>query len=204
MIYFLVISCQKNKYKLLYHREFIKQNWQEMAKNDVRFVFVMGGKPDHSIPGVIFLDCEDTYEHLPKKVYQGFKYIVDNKPDVEAIVKIDDDVQMNGYCLKMARFFSWIPYWGVKLGHLFEEDTVYIEYYSRFSKLHLPMIPLKKCIHALGYTYFLNKTSIEIVLNNGEEMYKGYHEDAIVGRILNNHNIFPVDLGFRLGDHFRL
>jgi hypothetical protein len=204
MIYILLTSCRKNLHKLDYYRQFEIVNKHELDHYKVQFVYVIGETNESLIEDVVTLDCPDTYEDLPKKVYKGIEYVWNNKENVESIVKMDDDVKITDYSIYLIRYLSWIPYWGHKIGHLLEPETVYPQVYERFSKQGLPTIPLKRSIHAIGHTYNLNTTCIEHILKHKEDMFLGYHEDAIVGWILNQHNIYPVDFNFLLNNHFQL
>ena len=193
MIYIMITSCQKYNHKLDFHRNFIKKHKSILNQHNVEMIIIMGGQPDPNISDVVFLDAPDDYKNLPKKVYEGFRYIYENKPDVEAIVKIDDDVHISPCAIINLRHVSWIPYWGLQLGHIFVDNTVF-PVYHRFDDPNVEVIPLKKCIHPIGHVYSLNKHAIELLLKHKKEMYYGYHEDAMVGKILNDYNIFPVKI----------
>lgn len=201
MIYVAITSCQRNKNKLDYYRNFCSENAEYLDFLRIKFIYFMGGEPDPSVEDVVFLDVPDTYQDLPKKVYASIKYIYENEPDIENIVKMDDDVEVFPKSMQLIREISWVAYWGHTIGHIFRDDIVFNSemediHDSIYEKLEpgLPKVTLKRCIHALGLVYGLNLTCVKHIILHKKEMFQGYQEDAIVGWILNQYNIFPVDM----------
>lgn len=197
----MIISCQKYKHKLEKYYKYEEENKDTLAWCQIKFVYIMGGPPDPELPKVTFLDIPDTYEDLPKKVIEGVKYIYQNLPDVHGIFRMDDDVEINYHSMRFIHFLYWIPFWGVKVSHIMYDNTVW-QVYERFSRNDLPVIPLDKCIHPMGFAYYINRHCIEIIMKNVHRFYHGYHEDAIMGRVLNEAHMYPVDLNHLLSEHF--
>lgn len=204
MIYWMITSCKKYAHKLEKYYAYEEENKGTLDWCRIKFVYIMGGEKDPNLPKVTFLDVGDGYEDLPKKVIEGVRYIYENLPDVQGIFKMDDDVDINYHSMRFIHFLWWIPYWGLKVGHLMYDGFVHKETYEKCAAKNLPVIPLQRAIHTLGYAYYINRHCIEIALRCRDRFYNTYNEDMMMGRVLNESMMFPVELNELLKDHFVL
>jgi hypothetical protein len=205
MIVILVIGCHKYLHKL--NRWFLWENafQYHLQSLNIKIVYVIGrGNPiTNPRPNLYQLDVGDEYEDLPEKVFGAIKHLKNLHDDtLEGIFKTDDDVELQVNILLWIDHLKWIPYWGLNVGHLFD-DTIFKEPYIR-AKKPLERKMLTKCIHALGVGYYINSSSIAHILKDTSCFTQTYHEDYMIGKTLNSVDIFPINFDFKLKNLFKL
>lgn len=84
-----ILSCKKN----IPHHRHLRETWlSKMPRDAVKHLFIVGnpGYPDIVRNDVLYLDCDDSYEELPRKVLRFFSY-AHNNLRFNYILKCDDD-----------------------------------------------------------------------------------------------------------------
>lgn len=180
-----VLSCKKYEHR---------RHSQVMDENIFEYKYFVGN-PNNEEPimngNIVTLPCGDNYEDLPLKTKLMLKWIIENKPEVNYILKTDDDIVFNFE--KLYENYSY-----VKLKNLDYSGNV-IKTFGYNSDYHFGKCDsdinnktffVEPSIYCSGGGYFLSKKSAEIIILTelGEDTI---FEDHFVGKILNNKNIFP-------------
>jgi len=209
MIVLLVVSCARYLSRLDRWKDWENRHQTELARNDIEIAYVIGRPCEPSLataPGwsnLHALDVGDEYEDLPEKVLLAFQWVRETYDRIEGVFKTDDDIVFDVSILNYIRLLGWVPYWALQNGHIFHQQ-IHDHVYARASR-PLEVKALEKCVHALGRGYYVNQHCIEILTEDiAASTALSYHEDYLVGLLLNRHNIFPVDFGFLLAPHYRL
>lgn len=135
----------------------------------------------------LMVNVEDIYENLPKKVYEGIKYIYYNT-NYTHIYKVDDDFfkyninkNINDICQN--------NYYG---NYIVTKPTN--NYH--FGKCHNPELNIKQYTGTFyhkyaagGYGYVISRHSMFYIVNNKNYIYNEIYEDKAIGDVLYNNNI---------------
>jgi hypothetical protein len=145
----------------------------------------------------VYLPCPDNYESLPKKVYHMLQWISINRPSVEYIAKVDDDVSFN--------ILKFITYMNFIVGNKYDYSGIKVDIRKPAQgKCHLgrtedkilgtKVIDIPKCQYCAGPAYVLSKKCVNIIL---EDLFKPetkstIYEDQSIGHCLNMRGIYPT------------
>jgi hypothetical protein len=147
---------------------------------------------------IVYLPCPDNYESLPLKVYQMIKYVKENYPDVDYIIKADDDVtfDFNTFNNLLYEIYSKkIDYAGVKVKTEEYYGTCHLGK-TEDKELSLKKILVPKSIYCAGPCYIISKKSCKILLENLLKNNTIY-EDQSIGSCLEKFEIIPYDMDMK-------
>jgi hypothetical protein len=180
-----VLSCKKYE---------DRRKTQRMNDNIFEYKYFIGDPNNEDIiidDDVVILPCSDDYEGLPMKTKLMLKWIIDNRPKVNYILKTDDDI-----IFEFDKLYE--NYNHVKSNNIDYSGNV-IKTFGYISDYHFGkcnsdindktflVCPSTYCS---GGGYFLSKKSAKIIIQT--EIDKNtIFEDHFVGKSLNEKNIFP-------------
>lgn len=190
--FFLFLSCQKYKHKR-------KKSRTNNIESGYRYFIGNNNIEEKLEEDVIVLDCKDNYESLTKKTLKGIKWIIDNFPDVEYIVKTDDDVIIDNAKFQILvneikkRNFDYCGslHKGGYLSshHIGKCDDQYL------NQIQIYVPNIKYC---MGGAYILSNKAAKIIASFEEyENYYSIYEDVTVGGILKSKNILPTEVNIK-------
>lgn len=199
MIGVLICCCHK------YYKDYEKcrERWKDICTiyPHIKFFYVFGTPgvtKYNSDTSVLELDTEDTYESLPRKIYNAIDYIVKNHPEITGIFKTDDDIEFDDY----HDLFSEL---GSLLDTKIDYAGVYVDCCQKMPIHKLRLLKFGKinekktyfhdqAIYCYGAGYYISLFSAKCIQKNERFFYKRYLEDVAVGHILNKYDIFPMKM----------
>jgi Zn-finger nucleic acid-binding protein len=177
IVYLIVVKQNTERFKLLL----------EYLDNFNYNYYILIGDDEYNkntvMNNYLIVNVKDIYENLPKKVYEGIKYIYYNT-DYTHIYKVDDD------------FFKYNL-----------NENIYEDYYGNyivtkltnnyhFGKCNNPELNTKHYTGkfyykyaAGGYGYIISRKAMFFIINNKNYIYNEIYEDKAIGDILYNNNI---------------
>jgi len=192
---FIIYSCKKNteKSELLYH--LINDRLQ-----DCKCYILYGDetlKNNYEIINnkYLIVNCKDNYENLCEKTICLCKIIKSEFSNVKGVFKCDDDIFPNIKKLNELILFTknhYTEYLGNVVKIHFDHFSTW--HYNKCSdeKYKIPKIT-NKCEYATGPLYYLSMKSIDILINLEIDYDYFFHEDNMVGNLLNKNNVLPVN-----------
>lgn len=178
-----ILSCESNADRL----NAVQDTWVRDLPSDCRVlsVFSRPGTPSCLDGNNLYLDCPDSYETLPKKVIELYKF-VDQNLEFDYLFKCDDDtlVDVDGFLKLDLQNKDYIGNFAKDIG-----KSVYItSHYGKCSDKTLE-VPYQRVFKAPwargGRGYFLSKKAVGSILKNfKEEDLKELMEDKMIGEIL--------------------
>ena len=156
---------------------------------------------------ILYLKCEDTYDHLPTKVYMMINAIldIDDFSSITHIFKLDDhDTDFDDNIINKIKSLKRknMDYSGQQIcyrnkkKHTFRGNTKWhynkcpkssIWYNKPYSGDYVPWADG-------GCGYLLSRKNMELIKNNlsKNEIYKKHiYEDLMIGLVLHHFNIYP-------------
>ncbi|NCA22182.1 MAG: hypothetical protein EBS86_13710, partial [Crocinitomicaceae bacterium] len=128
---------------------------------------------------ILYVKCRDTYECLPMKTYLSICAITDLFPNVQYVLKTDDDMQCNiSNFKKMITDIEGYDYGG-EIVETNEYNSTY--HYPNVEPHSRVPFRIKHTKYCPGRFYFLSKPVCEEIKNN--ELYFNNHifEDYAIG-----------------------
>lgn len=189
--FMLVLSCEKFKDRRL------KQDLNGSIFPYKYFI----GNPNLKEPiikdDIVYLNCRDDYEFLIEKVQHAVRWVLNNYPNIEYILKVDDDVRFD--FTKLASVFELITKKKIDYGGLVQNLR---PHYSRFhfgkctyQSYNDAIYLLNSCSYTAGPAYFVSKKSGLLMMTAKD--FSTIYEDYEFGRLLNSNNIYPVSLDIK-------
>ena len=192
----IILNCKKYAHK----RQVQIDTWLKHV--EIPYYHIIGDvdlEEDYSLDqasNIIYVKCKDTYEALPQKTYLAVNACLALFPDLQYVLKTDDDMKCNIDNFKMA--LQVIP------GFDYGGQVIHCE--EHMSDYHFPNVPqeLRKLVHmpdtyyCPGRFYFLSKKACLILQTNKEWIYSRMFEDYAVGHTLVSHGIQPLNLKAKL------
>lgn len=140
---------------------------------------------NQKIGNTLYVDLDDIYENLPKKIYQGVKYVYNNT-DYQYIYKVDDDffnmtinLSDNIFCDYYGNYIITKLNREYHFGKCYDFDLNRLKYEGPFLRNYA----------AGGYGYVISRNSMFYIVNNKNYIYNEMFEDKAVGDILFKNNI---------------
>lgn len=190
-IIILYISCKKTTDRFL-NIECIRKYEKVKEKYPTVNIFRVLGRNNKSDFPTFYVDCEDYYENLPAKVALAIKKAYENYPNLDYIVKVDDDTEINidtllefiekNKGLDYGGYVISAPYGRVEKHHMGKCHN------DEYNKLAVVLPPFKACV---GVLYILSLKSVEFVVKN-DIPYNQIYEDVHMGVLLEYNNIKPT------------
>jgi hypothetical protein len=178
----MILNCHKYKDKRIVQLN----TW--IPKINIRWFHVIGNPElltkytyDES-EHILYVQCKDTYEVLPMKTYLSVCAINELFPEVEYILKTDDDMKCN-----LVNFESMlndiIGYdYGGQLNYC-PGCLSYYHYQYVSQEFHVPFL-FNKVVYCPGRFYFLSRKSVKKVLESEKYFKSQVLEDYAVGNLL--------------------
>lgn len=158
--------------------------------------YFIGNGNSQDTEDCIKLDCEDGYEYLPDKTKKMLEWHLETYPQLDYILKTDDDVSfdferlhkifVNDVCLKKLDY----------AGYTTEVKQHKSWYHKGKTAKEIPAQDILPCSYASGGGYFLSRKAMELVVKNIDK-YKNIYEDYSVGYTLQKSGIRPTSVDIR-------
>lgn len=181
----MILSCKKYAHK----SQKQKDTW---LTNITMPWFHIIGNPDletefeeDRINKIIYVKCKDTYEALPMKTFLGIKALHNLFPDIDYILKTDDDMDCN--LENFNNILNLIPKYDYG-GHIayprkFQINTHHYQYVEDEFKIPYIMTDIPYCA---GHFYFLSMRCIQKIVHSRQWFSRHIFEDCAVGTLLNS------------------
>jgi hypothetical protein len=157
------------------------------------------GDPSLTIPTfdgtIVTLNVDDTYEALPKKVFEGFKWCYHNFPEVVGVLKTDDDIVFKDIAVLKKALSDKSNFWGFRTQSSPATPVGPLRIQHKFTDKSL-RITVPKAQYCWGHGYFLSRKAISLVLESEDifETYKFGLEDMLIGYALNKKGVYPKQI----------
>ena len=170
--------------------------------NDLRMkVLIMYGDKTQDKPFEIkddkhlVLQVADNYENLASKSLQLFKAIHELYPSIIGCFKCDDDIIINMksliYFVKTFNINNRLDYAGTACVSKEKENNISHLVGKKIDRAETIKTPM--ALYCGGPLYYLSRKSIACIHDADPEAYTNiFYEDLMIGYILNQHKIFPV------------
>ena len=195
----VIMSCHKKSYL-----------WSNLKKKINKNLIIFCGDPGLKSnylykDRILYLKCEDTYEHLPTKVYMMIIAILDINEfsSITHIFKLDDyDTKFDNTLINKIKHLKITGknYCGQKVHYCpFNYDTKY--HYNKCSKTSIWYNKEYKGNYVSwcdgGCGYLLTRHSMKLIKNSlsKENIYKNHiYEDVMIALTLYKNNIQPTKI----------
>jgi hypothetical protein len=184
----LILNCRKYSEK----REKQKESWLKGFPIDYYHVIgdpsINGYKFD-DIERILYVGCPDDYMSLCKKTYMMVRAVYESKPEIEYILKTDDDMGCHIENLnKVLNNIIGYDYGGfivynknpISNYHFYRDDVEKV-----YAKLYV-------CGYCNGRFYFLSRKSMNTIVENKPIFYSSSYEDNTVGYVLSGSKIICI------------
>ncbi len=186
MILYCFICCFKNMHKIGYIHNAMKNLGYP------HYYIVLGYKETLVNPKkkLLLLKCDDTYEGLPNKMVELFKFLSTSKffKDYTYFYKLDDDININKIvdCKKIeGDYLGTIQdYEGKRDWHVGKCSPNSIWNKKIYQGGYVPWCKG-------GYGYILSRKAINAICEYKEKYDDEIYEDLLIAKILLNSNIAP-------------
>lgn len=201
----IVLSCRKNEHL-----------WRGILEKNINNLIIFCGDPELKTNylyknKIIYLKCEDTYDHLPTKMYMVIQAIldIDEFSSITHIFKFDDhDTLFNSSLIDKIKgvVAKNLDYGGQKVHHKnkkmnsFRGDNKW--HYNKCPKSSIwynkPYLGAYAPWCDGGCGYILSRKSMNLIKNSllKSEIYINHiYEDLMIGIVLYDHNIHPIETG---------
>ena len=193
-------SCNKNTSRFLKLESVRKLNKLKEQYPNIIFYRSLGKPNEDDILinneyPTIDLDCQDNYENLPAKVVLGIKNIYSLHPDLDYLVKIDDDIEINlDTLLRNIKEYQHIDYGGFVIQAPYGRNETHHFGKCKDNKYNNTPVKLPHFTISIGGLYILSSKSVKII-NESEVPYdKIVYEDVHIGILLEKNGIKPVHI----------
>lgn len=194
----VIMSCQKNSNLWINLNKYSKKSIIFCGDPNLNSNYIYKDR-------ILYLKCEDTYDHLPTKVFMMINAILDINEfsNVTHIFKVDDhDTHFDNNIMEKIKKEIKIDsdYCGQKLNIFTAKD------FRGNTTWHYKKCPISSIWHNKpflgkyvpwcdgGCGYLLSRKSMKIIVDNlsKENIYKKYiYEDLMIATVLFENNIHP-------------
>lgn len=197
-----IITCAKNKDKM----DEIRSTWaKDLETYGIKHFFILGdasAKETYVKDDIIYVNCFDNYESLPKKVFLFYEYIAKNM-SFDYVFKIDDDCYVNIENLFATYFWNY-DYFG-KIVATHEEDLNRSWHFGKCESVSLNSIAYSVPYYGEwcggGFGYFLSRNAITALQTKKDQICNDLYEDKAIGDALRQSGILPVEnINYRVLD----
>ena len=180
-IVFLINCSLKDKYAERY-----SQLYEKLQNFKYDYLFLISKKGSNGIKNnTLYVDLDDIYENLSKKIYEGVKYIYHNT-EYNYIYKVDDDffdmtlnITNDVYCDYYGNYIITELNRIYHFGKCHDAELNKLKYEGKFLRNYA----------AGGYGYVLSRKSMFYIINNKDYIYSEIYEDKAIGDVLCKNNI---------------
>lgn len=184
----MILNCKKYEYK----RDLQRTTWLPLIK--IRWFHVIGDPTIASeyeykeAENIMFVKCQDTYEALPDKTYLSILAVQKLFPDVEYLLKTDDDMKCEIPAFeKMLEDIVGYDYGGELVQ--VEQDHLSAYHYPNVAPELRKPVKMFKTIYCPGRFYFLSKNVRRNLIGQkgffAEQMFEDYAVGYVATRIPN-------------------
>lgn len=186
----MICGCQKYKKHLILALK-------RFENTSCKVIGIIGGVSNteyDETTQILSLNVEDNYENVPKKIYEGIKWIYENYPKTRGIFKTDDDI--------------YFPYLKQLIDTVIRTDNLYMGCFvdrsrsglinnnrieTRFSDKSIKATH-QSAVYCWGAGYWLHNSVLSYIVNSKEDYTNSYLEDVCTGYVLNLAKIYPIKL----------
>lgn len=190
----------------VYRRKLLRETWANPNKTDVEILFLTGIERNKThrkklineirkYKNFIHGDFLDTYENLTYKHVMGLKYIFYHCPNIDYVVKVDDDIFVNIDVMK--RFFQMLKQrysqkptilCSTRVGHEVLRDGKWAVSKKDFPDSIYPP-------HCPGYAIIYSKRSIELIYPLAQKTKYFWIDDVhVTGTLAKNAGVGHLDI----------
>lgn len=189
----LIMSCEKNKDRM----DKIRRSWaKDLIASGITHYFVVGrpGQPATIVDDVLYLNCPDNYEGLPRKTEAMLRYFAEQSA-FDFMLKIDDDTVLNVNQLFPSKFWKRDYSGGVVAGGWgLQADW----HFGKCDDTTLNATPYSGAFigtwYAGGCAYFLSRRFAQSALTRSDVFAAELYEDKAVGDALRGSGALIGDL----------
>ena len=200
----VVLSCKKNEHL-----------WSKIIEKNINNLIIFCGDPQLKSNylyknKILYLKCEDTYDHLPTKIYMMIKAIldIDEFSSITHIFKIDDHdtkLPINIIDKLKSVITKNMDYSGQRVNwHYHKKNTFRGNNKWHYNKCPKSSIWYNKpylgdyvpwCDGGCGYILSIKSMKLIKCSLSIKEIYKNHiYEDLMIGNVLYQHNIEPIKI----------
>ena len=180
-IVFLINCSLKEKYADRY-----SDLYEKLQSFKYDYIFLICKKGHSGLKNTtLYIDIDDHYENLPRKMYEGIKYIYFNT-DYNYIYKVDDDffdmtlnLTNEIYCDYYGNYIINYLVRDYHFGKCHDADLNKLRYEGNFIRNYA----------AGGYGYVLSRRSMFYIVNNKDYICSEIYEDKAIGDVLSKNNV---------------
>lgn len=197
-----IIICCCYKYEKQFER--ISKYWDKIEKSDntLKFFYLFGDKTIsnaeyNETTRKLVLKNDDTYESLPKKIYEAIKYIYNTYANIDGIYKTDDDIvydDLEKLVEEIKNCIKKYDYSGLKIdktkGGIIKKKRL-VKFTNTIENKKENSLSYDNATYCYGAGYALSNKAIKIYLLNKDYVNNQYLEDVCMGHILNMYDIYP-------------
>ena len=147
---------------------------------------------------ILKLRCPDNYEGLAQKTRAMYKAIYKMHPDLQGILKMDDDLYVN-----VSKLHSYLVEKQKKgtqekqdfEGYVFDHGAVYSRYHQgrcEDPEMNKTVLDIPACKYCRGCFYYLGCNSVKCLIENDSRFVDLTLEDVSIGYLLFRRKIFAV------------
>lgn len=145
------------------------------------------------------MDADECYEERSKRIMLAFGRAINTYPLCNGILRVNIRMELSVRFIDAIVMLGWIPYWSPSIRRLHEScsDTVYYRTTS-FGEI------LTRAIYGLSNCYYLDNIRARFIATCLNRCHESKHEDYLIGRLLNESEIFPVEPSFAMKGTYTL
>lgn len=188
----MIVACAKNVDRI----EKIRASWiGDLERVGITYYFVIGrpGRPAQVVGDILYLDCPDTYEGLPRKTLAILEHVAGSAFDY--VLKIDDDVVLNVDAIWATGFYHHAYFGGVMAGQWGIQPEWH---FGKCDDAELNATPyageFRGAWYAGGCGYFLSRRAARAACEAPDIFEGELYEDKAVGDALRKAGILVGDL----------
>ncbi len=187
----MIIGCEKYINDLHYQSNAFRIQFPDC------YVIPIIGKSTQNYLGVFNVDCPDEYRYLPRKVREGMRLIINQLPDVDMIIKVDDDIAFNqDEWLLLKSILPYVNY-DSYIGGGFGNTKGLTRTNGRND--------ISPFIHQTKYVYgglnIYGKNAAQMLCDN--EDLRCDLEDVTAGHVLTSNGYIPTSFGYKVRERDR-
>lgn len=187
-------------------RNLLRETWANVNETDIGILFLTGLERDKTLQmelnkemrqygNFIHGDFLDTYKNLTYKHIMGLKYVYYHCPNIQYVVKVDDDVFVNVQILK-SFFETFLQRYGrtknilcsTRIGHSVLRDGKWAVNTTEYPNTTYPP-------HCPGFAIIYPKTAVELLYNVAQETKFFWIDDVhVTGTVAKNAGVGHVDI----------
>lgn len=168
---------------------------QRCNTNNITDYIICYGNGDNTLDSIqhtIHLNCDDTYEGLPDKIYKLYNFLSKHLDNYDFYLKLDRTTKIH----KKIDFINNHDYQGFVVPYVNEGNRGWhlnkCSLSSKWNNKLYDGIYVPWC--GGGYGYILSNKALKIIANNPPNLQEEIYEDLYVAKTLYQYNIKPSNI----------